>query len=772
MPIPLPIEMASTCARMTVAASRTSFRTRLSRAVCRKTLAMALTAGLVGCAGGPGSGGWLSTTARLENNEAARSGPLLNVDRINTAGIQASAVPFTAYIGPQRIEYQPNTTEIANDIRALRQSGAVDFDPAESVSIEFEGASVDFVLRQLLSGALGVNYVAPENLGGSITFRTESPIPKGRVLEVVRDLLARNNLVIRLINGVYHVGTQDVIENLAANSAIGRQGEETTRIVRLQRSNAAQVVALGTQIAPENVQLLTSSSPNTVVIRSNPADADAVERLVRTLSETALGEDTVAIIPLTQSEPRVIADRLTEFYASTIRGDEPSVTVLPLENQRGILVGTPDPELMSSLRLLVQQLDRSVADVSSLRIIPLTHLNAEDIAPQLSQLFGSSVEPAATSAFSQPLTDVKRNPSNTRLFPRTPTVTPLSDNEDGTGLQVASPVGAPIPAGTGPSAAEAPAATDATATGTVPPIDPGDIRIVPDTRNNTILVHSTYRVFNRMREVVAALDIPQSQVVIEATVVEVDLSDRLDSGVQFFLESNGFGGGFGIPGAGGPAEGGLVGFSGSVGNFSVNAVLTALREVTNINVISSPYLTVLNGRSARLVIGDQIPFATASQSSTNAGNVTVTQEVEILDTGVVLEITPRIFANNSVDLQVSQSVSTPVASGTGTNLTPTIATRDIQSQLLVQSGRTVLLGGLIQDRIELGESKVPGAGNLPVIGNLFRQRTNAAGRTELLVLITPRVVRASSDLEAITRQLRSALVGAPPQPAAPVTYKP
>src|SRR5690606_22245069 len=121
-----------------------------------------------------------------------------------------------------------------------------------------------------------------------------------------------------------------------------------------------------------------------------------------------------------------------------------------------------------------------------------------------------------------------------------------------------------------------------------------------------------------------------------------------------------------------------------------------------------------------------------------------TQNVEILDTGVVLEITPRIHANNSVNLNIVQSVSTPSSESSSTTLTPVISTRDIASQILAQSGRTILLGGLIQDRLHRIEDGVPEIARVPVLGGLFRQNTTKTERSELIVLITPRVVRSSS----------------------------
>jgi general secretion pathway protein D len=165
---------------------------------------------------------------------------------------------------------------------------------------------------------------------------------------------------------------------------------------------------------------------------------------------------------------------------------------------------------------------------------------------------------------------------------------------------------------------------------------------------------------------------------------------------------------------------------------------------------------VIDGQPARLVIGDQIPFATSTQTSSNTGGTTITRNVQILDTGVVLQITPRIHANNSVDLNIVQSVSTPKGDN-GADMTPTVSTRDISSQILGQSGRTILLGGMIQDRMSANRTGIPGMGDLPVIGNLFSQQDHGGERTELLVLITPRVVRNSSEIENITRQLQDAV---------------
>lgn len=694
-------------------------------------------------------------TPRLQNNEPARKGATINDAAFNKTAARVTTAPYAGYVGPLRVNYTADRNEISQDLNALGDAVAPGFDPNEMVTIDFNNASLAYILKQLLGGALGVNYVAPDKMPGGINFRTETPIPKSRVLQVVRDLLARNSLAMKLTNGIYQIGTEGELAAIESGSAAGRTGEEVTRVVKLERGNAAQVIELARQILPINVSVMVASSSDSVVVRANPSDFASVQQLLKTLAQLAVGKDKVAIIPLSRSAPDAVATQLSQIYAPSLRGGEAEVTVIPLQSQQAVLVRTSDASMMRGIQALASQLDRSVSDVSDLRVIPLSFARATDIAPQLSEIFGSTTVPQQVEA-EAPKPASATTGVRSRLRPpggNTPT-----DNEDGTGLSVPGPAlqpdapqqkqnARPDQETNGKPAEPAQAAT-------APP-QPGETRIVANPRTNTIIVYSTYSVYKRMRELVETLDVAQAQVVIEATVIEVELNDRLETGVQFFLRSHGIMVGSGIPdGSDEPASGGVLGFSGNVGSVSVDAVIKALRAVTALKVISSPYLTVVDRETARLVIGDQIPFASSSQTSNNAGNVTVTTNVKILDTGVVLEITPQINADNSVNLNVVQSVSSPKETTSDKGMTPTIATRDISSRILARSGRTVLLGGLIQDRLTKDRTGVPRAAEIPVLGGLFRQDRARAARTELVVLITPRVVRNSSEIESITRALQ------------------
>ncbi|WP_298959680.1 secretin N-terminal domain-containing protein [uncultured Methylobacterium sp.] len=722
---------------------------------------------------------------RLWTGDAPRQGVDIDTSRVNAppAGTPPGAI---GYLGTLRIAYAPDADAVAADIAALQNLGSRRFDPDQRVTVDFRKATLDFVLKQLLGGALGLNYVAPDDLGGSVTFRTEQPLPKGQVLQVVRDLLARNGYELRNINGVYHVGRPDLINAIEGTGQAGRDGDRVSRVIRLRRGNARDLLAIARQVLPRGVELVTTNAPDTLILRADPGEADQIETLLKRLSTSGMGEDHVAVVPLRQSAPDKISGQLTEFYRA--RQADP-ITIVPLNGQQAVLVSAKDEAMVNGAKQLAQAMDAEVRDEVAPRIIPLKHLSAEELAQRLSIMFGvggaapGGGGPAGAGGGGRFGGDYGTDPRSVppellrdpAPIPRTiPTATADAGGGPLGGFgnrQAFVPPGADLGGGQGPG-------------------PQGQTRIVAEKTSNSLMIYSTYSLFTKVREVVRALDVPPAQVVIEATVVEVELTDRLEQGVQVFLQGRGFtlgsgssadigrtaqavattdpsggtgsffnNGGGTTGGAGQNAitndTGGILAVGANLGGgLRVDAVLRALQGVTKVKVISSPYLTVLNGKQARLVIGDQIPYSRRSQSANNLGNTTVTEEIEIKDTGIILDITPRIHANNSVALKVNQSVSTPSESVRTGNLTPVIATRTVESDILLQSGRTVLLAGLIQDRLEQQEGGVPVLRTVPVVGDLFKTKVDNVRRVELILMLTPRVTRTPGQIEDVARLLQ------------------
>jgi general secretion pathway protein D len=176
----------------------------------------------------------------------------------------------------------------------------------------------------------------------------------------------------------------------------------------------------------------------------------------------------------------------------------------------------------------------------------------------------------------------------------------------------------------------------------------------------------------------------------------------------------------------------------------------------------TPSLMVLNNQSARISVGDEIPVSTSESTSNLTGTAPTVNQIQYRKTGVTLTVTPRVNDSGLVTMEISQEVSDAVVTTTSTLDSPTIQTREIESVVAINSGETIVLGGLIRDSQTTAESGIPILHNLPIIGSLFGITSDDKRRTELLVLITPRVIRNRNEARDITEEFRSKLKGLPP----------
>ncbi|WP_341367272.1 secretin N-terminal domain-containing protein [Yoonia sp. BS5-3] len=662
--------------------------------------------------------------ADLDNGGDSTSGLEINTLFVNRSGVTGLQQDTFLELDIIQNDDPVFRTAQSRNIQELNEAGADPFNPDQRVEIRFENDPLTLVVDQLLGGLLSANYIAATPLQGTVDFETRAPVLRSEIPTILRDILGAQGYVMKLINGVYQIGAPETIEQLELNAAAGASSEFETRVIRIERGDLNEIADVVARILPLGATVTPVPNDGSLIVSASAADITAVVNLVNTLVDTGVAQDLVSIVTLQRSAPESVAASLLSYYEQRGTPRSRIPIVIPLENQQSLLLGARDAGTMNNARQLIRSMDRDLRDTASLRIIPMTHLPAAEIAAQLNQIFGGGITP--NIALNQ-------------------TAAPAS-----TSVPVPANIRAESAAETAPPEAELAQAASASPVG---------ISIVPDSRNNALLVFATFEQFKRIREVVQALDLPLAQVVIEATIVEVDVNNNLSFGVQSFLNRSNLS----VRSASTttPADPGTAGFFGSftaIGGSSVDVVLNALESVTDVRIISSPYLTVLDGSSARLSIGDQVPFLTSSTDAETDGTTTTTNEIEIRDTGVILEVTPSIGADNSVLLNIVQEVSSVAPAGAEVNqLTPTIQQRTITSDIVVQSGRTALLGGLIQDSQIDVTTGVPVVSDIPVVGELFKQTTNDVARTELLVMITPRVVRKPSQLDNITRQLREGL---------------
>jgi general secretion pathway protein D len=283
-----------------------------------------------------------------------------------------------------------------------------------------------------------------------------------------------------------------------------------------------------------------------------------------------------------------------------------------------------------------------------------------------------------------------------------------------------------------------------------------NVRVVADDDNNALLIHATGKQYDLIKTAMEQLDVVATQVLIEASILEVTLTDELRYGLEWSFNNN-IGDdydGVGVlaAAAGGPAAiapGFSYAITNSVGD--IKAVLNALSEQSLVNVISTPSVMVLDNHTAFIHVGDQVPTFD-QQTETDGGRIT--QSVTYKDTGVKLTVTPSVNAGGLVTMDVEQSVTDvgPIDAATGQRA---FLERNIMSRVAVRSSESVVLGGLIRENASNAESGIPFLHQLPVLGPLFGSTAKDDRRTELLVIITPRALYSESELRQVSDEMRS-----------------
>ena len=282
-------------------------------------------------------------------------------------------------------------------------------------------------------------------------------------------------------------------------------------------------------------------------------------------------------------------------------------------------------------------------------------------------------------------------------------------------------------------------------------------RVAADDSRNALVVRAPRAQHAEIEGLLRELDSPARQVLLEATIAEVTLNDRLDIGTRWFFENGNFD--FRFSDQAGAVAGNDSGFTAVFGTGSADVALSALAAVTDVKIISAPTLMVIDNKEGILQIGDQVPIVT-SQSQDQTANAPILTQVEYRDTGIILRVRPRIGAGGRVTLEISQEVSDVAETETSGIDSPTIRQRKVQTSVALIDGQTLALGGLVQESDRLTRSEVPGLGRVPVVGNLFRSKDSRRGRTELLILIRPRVILSEGDANSATAYWRTKLSGA------------
>ena len=664
----------------------------------------------------------------------------------------------------------------------------------QDVSFKFEQAPVREVIHAVLGELLGFTYVLHQPIGGTVTVSTAAPVPADQALSVLEATLQANGLLMAQDGaGVFHVGTPDALRGVVPAPKRVEQSPLPpgfgTVIVPLKYIGAAEMAEILRPIARPEAILRTDIMRNLLILAGSRNQIDGWLEIVRIFDVDLLKGMSVGVFPLQYASVRDV-DTALRSMVSPADGPGPAappsgaaaaaaaaaqgqvaaaalprhpllgaLRVIPMERLNSLIVITPRAAYLDEVKVWIDRLDRPSGAETEPRLFvyPVQNGSASHLAGVLNALFGGLTGPTGGAADSGVAPGLRGVTSATGLPALGSSTARSGAGSLGTAAGARSLGGTGLGAGALPQTGQR-----AVGTGALASVALGTgVRIVGDDLNNAVLVYASPAEFRKIEDTLKRLDAPATQVMIEATIIEVTLRDEMQYGLQwYFTDSNRAG----LNGTGQLNTNSLGGIRPIQPGFSyslidsvgqIRVVLNMLADRSLIRVISSPSLMVIDNHTAAIMVGDQQPIRSA-ETVTVGGNVTTS--IEYKDTGVMLAVTPSVNSGDMVAMTINQSITDvgqiDIATGQRAFLQ-----RQIGSRVAVRSGEAIVLGGLIRDGSTNGSTGIPLLSRIPVIGALFGTQTQDSARTELLVVITPRVVRTPYDAREVGVEMRDRMRG-------------
>jgi general secretion pathway protein D len=638
---------------------------------------------------------------------------------------------------------------------AARPAGAAD----EPVTLNFVNADIEAVVKAVAE-MTGRNFVLDPRVKGVINIVSARPVPASLVYPTLLSALRLQGYAAVESDGVTKIVPEADAKQHASPVTLGpvtAGGDRlVTEVYALKNESAVQLVNVLRPLITPNNSIAAVPTGNALVITDYADNLKRIERIISSLDVPPAGEPIV--VPLRNASAIDLVQILNRLLAESggAQGAAPDpqqrVSVVADPRSNSVLVRSDNPSRLARARALIEQLDTAGRAGGNIFIIYLKNAEALHVAQTLRALLGGGGDSAGGQ-------------STLALTP----VTPMNAGATTVGTPAASPL-APASLGASGSAG----------------FTAGGATIQADTANNALLVMAPEPVYNNIRAVVEKLDIRRAQVYVEALVVEVTADKASEFGIQWNLldpnklnsNSTQVGGGtnFGTRGTGTniiDAEASLtsVGQGLNVGIIRGTISIPGIGVITNLallaraletdnrtNILSTPNLLTLDNEQAKIVVAQNVPFITGQYAQTGStATVNPFQTIERKDVGLILTVKPQITEGGSVRMaiyeEVSSIASTSNPAGIITNK------RSLESSVIVDDGQIIVLGGLIQDSLTDTANKVPLAGDIPVVGSLFRYDNRQRTKTNLMVFLKPTVVRGGAATSSLTADRYEYLMG-------------
>ncbi|WP_291192123.1 type II secretion system secretin GspD [Dokdonella sp.] len=720
----------------------------------------------------------LAGCATPGNKEERRNGDILTADTIlkpapplktddTVSGISVSP-DVKANRPPPTPEINIGTAKFVNPQPAPKASSG-----EGQVTFNFENQPIQAVVKAILGDMLQENYTVAPNVGGNVTYSTSRPIRREDALPVLEMLLSWTGNALVREGGRYTVlQSKDAIPGkLTPRLGVSQQPGYGLRIFPLKYISASETAKLLKPYAKADAFVQIDPNRSLLVLAGTPSELDNYQRTIDTFDVDWMKGMSIGVFTLQHVEVGKMIPDLQKLFGT--EGESPLAGMfrfMPIESTNSIVAITPQPEYLKQAEEWLYRLDRGGAEnAQQLYIYNVKNLKAPDLADYLSEIFlgtsGGSRRSSTSGRVGQGLRSTSLGSrggvggSNNNLSYGN-SLRPQSSQEKNAPAAATPAAGGTTPAASGSGKKET------------------DIRISAIEENNQLMIMAQPFEWEQIQSAIRRLDVVPLQVQIEARILEVTLNGNLSYGVQWYLnglmgtatgsaQENGrypidFSGNrwdrhrlsLGATGNVAPTNNGGFFYSFLSKNFEV--AISALESSGVAKSLAAPSLLVMNNQEAQINVGQQIPVQQTyftGLTGTNSNGNTIGSgygTVQYLNTGVTLSVKPRVNPGGLIYLDIEQEVSNPGTPPANGNGNPPINQRLLQTQVAVQSGETLLLGGLIQDNRREGETGLPLVSKVPVLRNLFGSTTKNKDRTELIVLITPRVLSSVDEARQAT----------------------
>jgi general secretion pathway protein D len=687
----------------------------------------------------------------LDNVESVVPSP--PIPPVTAAPPPPPAFPATAPVAPPPVFPAPPASPLRAGIPAA-SAGPGFF-------IKFNNADIYEVIHTLGRTA-GINYLIDPRVRGVVNVHTQGVVRKDGALDLLFAILRVNGATAVLEGDTYHIvpmieaKMEPLLPSFPGDNAAKMSSNQVImRAFPLQYIAVAEMAKVIKPFLSVGGEAVEVARANILLVTDTSANLEKTARLVELFDSEVFRSAGMKLFQLRYLDPEEMAKNLDNIFGAldfSTRGAKPAgINLVPIPRLNSLLVVSASPKTMQDVEKWVRELDREGSGASrTIHRYRVRYGKVKDVAAVLEKLY-----PKRTASIG---TD------------RPTEFKPAVAQASGSSTTPAAPQQQPLRSSAAPAT-----------TGTTPSKDAREgegFDIIPDEPTNSLILRASLSEYADILENLKVIDVYPQQVLLEVLVGEVTLDDSLKLGIDWTF-NNTFGPGGGYKGTATLDQGNPV------NNFNylvertgrLTAAFRSLATNGKVSVLSSPSVIATNGKKARINVADQVPVVNSTlQSNTNPPVTTTT--VEYRDVGVILSFTPYINDSGLVTLEIEQEVSEVSATSSGTNTNPTFFKRSISTNLVASQDQSIVLGGLVKERKSLNRAGLPWFYKIPVIGWIFGSRDDTVSRTELLIFITPRVIRnveegiqLSRDFEERVQQLkgrmgevegiRSKKVGAP-----------